>query len=112
MNKKQRWALAGQAKRSETGAFLSRAALAFCYCNYLTSVLMADGAKAQANALDLADGSSWAQKGILQRTMHLDPAESRIHQRNLYLDPADGSSKSSACDLTLYLDPADGSCWV
>jgi hypothetical protein len=36
MNKKQRWALAGHAKRSETVAFSSRAAVA---CRYPTFVL-------------------------------------------------------------------------
>jgi hypothetical protein len=41
MDKKQCWALVGQAKRSEIDAFSPRAAVAFRY-KYMTSVLTAD----------------------------------------------------------------------
>jgi hypothetical protein len=69
----------------------------------LPDIRSADGAEAEANALDLADGSSWAQNGsssvqciwILLTDPPAQPEFGscrRILQRNLNLDLADGSS--------------------
>jgi hypothetical protein len=99
MNKKQRWTRAGQAKRSETDAFSSRAAVA---CRYPTFVLQ---------MVPKRKPTRW----ILQtdpRGLKTDfPAYNafgscrRILQRNLNLDPADGSSRatfgSKCCEATV-----------
>ena len=95
MNKKQRWARAGHAKRSETDAFSSRAAVA---CRYPTFVLQ---------MVPKRKLTRW----ILQtdpRGLKTDPPAynafgscRRILQRNLNLDLADGSSSATAFHLDL-----------
>jgi hypothetical protein len=107
-------------------------AVAFRNINkYLTSVLMADGA--EANALGLADGSSWAQNGsssvqciwnlfwilqtvrrILQRNLNLDPADDpaaqlesgsrgRILQSNIWIHQSIDASRCRGCECGLRL---------
>jgi hypothetical protein len=73
MNKKQRWARSGHAKRSETDAFSSRAAVA---CRYPTFVLqMVPKRKPTRRILHCCRPILLGSKRILQRTMHLDPAD-------------------------------------
>jgi hypothetical protein len=72
----------------------------------LPDIRSADGAEAQANALDLVDRSSWAQNGSSSVQciwiLPMDPPAQpefgscrRILQRNLNLDPADGSDRAT-----------------
>jgi hypothetical protein len=98
MNKKQRWARAGHAKRSETDAFSSRAAVA---CRFPTFVLQMVPKRKPTRWILLTDPTRW----ILQtypRGLKTDPPAynafgscRRILQCNLNLDPADGSSSAT-----------------
>jgi hypothetical protein len=71
MDKKQRWARAGHAKRSETDAFPSRAAVACRYPTFVLQMVPKRKLTRWISGRRILVGS----KRILQRTMHVNPAD-------------------------------------